>query len=169
MATLRKIVLAQGRTSADRGPGSRPGGCSWCATTSPRNTNSRSATGAPITTLGWWSPPGNASWLNWIECEFTVCALAGFDRYEAVLFSAGLRRRPGGSVPRNAGVSTVGRIRGSCLSWSGSRLICRVRPHTARSEKEKGDPVHASGHASKERPPQPTRTREESDGQFGPA
>jgi hypothetical protein len=31
-----------------------------------------SAASAPIMTWSWCSPRANASWVNWIECEFTA-------------------------------------------------------------------------------------------------
>ena len=55
--------------------GSRPGGCTWCATTSPRTARAEVTDWCAAHDVELVFTPTNASWLNWIECRVHRAAL----------------------------------------------------------------------------------------------
>ncbi len=55
-----------------RGPGSPPAGCTWSATTSPRTATPEVRAWCAAHDVELVFTPTYASWLNWIEAEFTA-------------------------------------------------------------------------------------------------
>jgi hypothetical protein len=117
VGSTASATASAGRSSsgscASYEPDSRPGGCMWCATTSPRTAQQ---------VIDWCADhdvelvftPSNASWLNWIECEFTALRYFTLDGSDYPSHAARRRRSPATSagptsapVPSSASPSTL--------------------------------------------------------------